>query len=323
MKLLVTGASGSLGTALLVDTFARGAAEKVVAFARGEHRLAELAERLGHPPGLQLMVGDVRDADRVEDALGRIDTVIHAAALKRLDVVNHDPREIMETNYQGALNVIRAAVRRNVPRVLFISTDKACCPVTPYGVSKLAAEFYAIAANGRGWPQTRIACVRYGNVLGSQGSVLPLWRQQLARGEPLTITDERMTRFWITMPQALNVIRRALGTMRGGEVFIPVLSAGRVLDLAEALGGKEVPVKIIGTRAGGEKLHETLLSEDESPRAACDGERFILEPAHTSWSYQRWHGPRAVGGAYRSDQAPRMSVEALRTMIATHEDATS
>ena len=272
------------------------------------------------------MVGDVRDADRVEDALGRVDTVIHAAALKRLDVVNHDPREIMETNYQGALNVIRAAVRRNVPRVLFISSDKACCPVTPYGVSKLAAEFYAVAANARGWPQTRISCVRYGNVLGSQGSVLPLWRQQLARGEPLTITDERMTRFWITMPQAIEFIRRTLGTMRGGEVFIPALSAGRVLDLAEALGGKEVPIKIIGTRAGGEKLHEMLLSEDEAPRAVCDVDRFVLEPAHMPWNYQRWRDAGAMNHAlwtthgYRSDHTPRMSVEALRAMIAPQEE---
>lgn len=320
MRLLFTGASGSLGTAFLADLFCRGLAEKVVAFARGEHRLAELAEHLGHPPELRLMVGDVRDADRVEDALGRVDTVIHAAALKRLDVVNHDPREIMETNYQGALNVIRAAVRRNVPRVLFISSDKACCPVTPYGVSKLAAEFYAVAANARGWPTTRIACVRYGNVLDSQGSVLSLWRKQLQRGESLTITDERMTRFWVTMSQAVAFIHRALIDMRGGEVFIPILSAGRVLDLAEAVGGKDVAVKIVGVRAGGEKLHEVLLSEDESCRAVDDDDRAILEPAHTPWPYPRWNRPAATGYVWRSDRAERLSVEALRAMINDSEE---
>jgi UDP-N-acetylglucosamine 4,6-dehydratase len=314
---LLTGASGSFGSAFLADTLKRGLIEKAVAFARGEHRLAELAERLGHPPELRLMVGDVRDPDRIHEALDRVDTVICAAALKRVDRINHDPREIMATNYQGTLNTVRAAVRRNVPRVLVISSDKACSPSSIYGASKFSAECYAIHANGVGYPQSRVAVVRYGNVVGSQGSVIPLWRRQVACGEPLTLTDERMTRFWITMPKAIEFVLLSLSTMRGGEVFIPRLRASRMLDVAETIGGPHVHITIIGMRDGGEKLHETLRGENESGRAIQCGDRFILGPAYRAWPYTppALSPPLPPGFRWRSDEAPQMTAEELRAMV--------
>lgn len=315
-RILLTGASGSFGTAFLTHVFRHGLVDKAVAFARGEHRLAELAERLGHPPGLKLMVGDVRDPERIQEALDRVDTVICAAALKRVDVVNHDPREIMATNYQGTLNTIRAAVRRNVPRVLMVSSDKGCQAATIYGASKFAAECYAVHANAVGHPQSRVSVVRYGNVVASEGSVIPLWRAQRARGEPLTLTDERMTRFWISMPDAIGFVLQSLGDMHGGEVFIPKLRAGRIVDLAEAIGGRDVPLKIVGARGGGEKLHETLLSEDEAGRAVDLGSRFVLEPAFRPWPYVPWRGRSLpVGFRWRSDEAPRMGVSELVSLL--------
>ena len=316
MKLLLTGASGSFGTALLAHVFRHGLAEKVIAYARGEHRLAELAERLGHPPELRLMVGDVRDPERVHEAMGRIDTVIHAAAMKRVDVISHDPLEIMKTNFLGTVNVVRAAVQRNVPRVLLISSDKACAPSTRYGLSKAAAEEYAVHANAQGHPQVRISAVRYGNVAGSQGSVIPFWRRLLAAGQPIPLTDARMTRFWLTMPEAIDFVLGALRDMRGGEVFIPRLRAARMVALAEAMGATSGQRRIIGPRGGGEKLHETLLSEDESGRAVWSAERFILEPAFRPWPYDSWAGQRlAPGFRWRSDEAPQMAVEELRMLV--------
>ena len=314
MKILLTGASGSFGTAFLAHIFREGLAEKVVAFARGEHRLAELAERLGHPAGLHLMVGDVRDPGRIEDAMSRVDTVIHAAALKRVDAVN-SPEEIYKTNVTGTINVIRSAVRRNVPRVLVISSDKACEPSTAYGASKLAAELYAVWANTIGQPQCRVSVVRWGNVLGSQGSVIHAWRRQAARGGPITLTDPEMVRFWLTMPTAVAFALWALRSMQGGEVFVPRLTSMTLADLAEAFAPRYLKT-ITGIRVAGEKRAEVLVSEDEARRTALAPGGYIINPVRPSWPYTPRPGV-PLKEAYRSDTNPdRVSIEAMRGWLA-------
>ena len=316
MKLLLTGATGSFGGALIRRLLAENRAEKIVAFARSEHRLAALAEALEHPRELSLMVGDVRDAERVDEALVRIDTVAHAAALKRTDAINHDPWEIMRTNFEGTRNVVRAAIARHVPRVLILSSDKASSPVTMYGVSKAAAEFYATHANTWGHPNVRIASVRWGNVMGSTGSVVHIWRRQVARGEPMALTDERMNRFWITMPEAVSFALMALEVMHGGEILIPDLPAARLVDLAEALAPGH-PVKLVGPRACGEKLTEALSSDDETPRAARVPELgYVMAPTIALWPYRPWHG-EAVRSAVRSDGVRQLSVTELRALLVT------
>lgn len=316
-KILVTGGSGSLGTALIKYLLKQPTIEKIVAFARSETGLADLADRLNHPQKLQTMLGDVRDLDRVQEAMCRVDTVIHAAALKRLDAVNHDPLEIMKTNFLGTVNVVRAAALRQVPRVLVISTDKAASPSTRYGLSKAIAEEYAVHANHLGYPRSRIAVARWGNVLGSRGSVVHVWRRQLAAGLPLTLTDERMSRFLLTMDQAVAFVLQALDRMHGGEILIPRLPAVQLVALAEAMA-PGAPVKVVGLRGSGEKLAEVLLSADESPRALYDplGDCYVLEPGFHSWPYQPWQGERLPDGfRYSSLDAPRLSIEQMRTML--------
>ncbi|MBI5405355.1 MAG: SDR family NAD(P)-dependent oxidoreductase [Candidatus Kerfeldbacteria bacterium] len=311
MKILVTGASGSFGTALIKAVLADGTAEKVIAFARGEHRLAELRETLGHPPQLRCLIGDVRDPDRLHDALHRVDTIVHAAALKKVD--GQDPRELMLTNYQGTVNVVRAAISRTVPRVLLLSSDKSVGAATAYGVAKAAAEAYMTYANRFGHPQVRLSATRYGNVIGSQGSVIHTWRRQSARGEPLTITDPNATRFWLTMDDAVAFVRRALTVMHGGEILIPEMRSASLGDLCTAMFPGHL-TKAMELRAG-EKLHEVLISSHEAYRTVYVPEfpGWAVEPSQADWPYQPWRGRRLeVGCAVSSASVPRIDPSVLR-----------
>ena len=314
MKVLITGGSGSFGRAATSRLLRENLAEKVVALARGEHRLAALADDIGHDPRLITLVGDVREPRRLEDALYRIDTVIHAAALKR--VAGNDPQELMATNFQGTVNVVRAAIARGVERVVVLSTDKAASPCTAYGISKAAAEAYAVYANLYGHPRTKISVIRYGNVAGSQGSVIPLWRAQVASGQPLTITDERCTRFWITLEGAVALVLQTLQTMQGGEIVVPALPAASLVDLAEAIAGPDYPRKAVGLRTS-EKIHELLLTDDESPRAVWHRAGYVIEPAAPEWPYRAHRREERVlaGFRYSSQTARRLSVEALRGLV--------
>lgn len=315
MKIAIFGGSGSLGSALIRRLLADRLAEKIVIFSRDEHRQDRLAEALGHPPEAKWMLGDVRDRDRVDEALARVDTVVHAAAIKHVDLVGSNPEEIFKTNFTGTLHVVNCAVKRNVRRVLVISSDKACGQ-TAYGLSKAAAEAQTIWANTPGQPQGKYACVRWGNVLGSRGSVVPLWRRQRDRGEPLTLTDEQMTRFWITMDEAVGFTLRALETMRGGEIMVPPTASMRLVDLAEALAPGH-PIKVTGMRPGGERLHETLITEDEVGRTVVvPGLGYVIEPALSGWPRSPWAGTPWGGGAYRSDTNPDWwTVNAMRTAL--------
>lgn len=323
MKVLITGGTGFLGVALTKRLLGDPRTEKVLILSRGEHAQAATAEAFGPDPRLGFILGDVRDPQRIHDALHRIDTVVVASALKRVDRVTHDPMEILKTNTLGTANVVRACLERGIGRVLMISSDKAAAPSTLYGCSKQAAEFIAVHANHFGMPRTRIAVARYGNVLGSTGSVVPVWRQQAAAGLPLTITDPRMSRFWWTVREAVDFVLLCLTAMRGGDTFIPKLHAMSISALADLVAPGHHR-KTIGPRLGGEKRAEMLFSEDEAARVVevANGPApfFVLEPTYQTWKREPWKGRSLPAGQpYRSDTAPPLTADEMRAMLAEVE----
>jgi UDP-N-acetylglucosamine 4,6-dehydratase len=322
-RYLITGGTGSLGRALLAALLADPTTERVVIYSRDEVKQAEVAACYPDEPRLRLSLGDVRDEARVREGCWTCDTVIHAAALKRVDSVAHHPTEVLKTNLDGTRAVIAAAVAAGVKRVLLISSDKAVSPSNIYGISKAAAEAVAVASNGYGIPRgTAISAVRYGNVLGSRGSVVPVWRAAVAAGQPLKITDARMTRFWLTLPGAVGIIRRALAAMIGGEIFVPVLPSLLLIHLADALAPPGYPWVEDGVRPGGEKLAEVLLSEDEVPRtlARVDDVLYVVTPppSHRTWSAVPYAGvPVDPTLVYRSDVNDWwLDVPTMRAMLA-------
>lgn len=300
-RVLVTGGTGSLGRAL-VKRLLKSGAERIVVFSRDEVRQARFAEELGEHPALRWMLGDVRDRERLESAMWHVEAVIHAAALKRVDSVSFHPTEVEKTNIAGTRNVIEAAVHAGVKKVLIVSSDKAVSPANLYGASKLFAEQLAVAANLYSWPRgTKVAAVRYGNVVGSRGSVAHIFRRQALLGQPLTVTDPEMTRFIITMEEAVDFCLSALADLKGGEILVPVLPSARVVDIALAAaevwnGQTTSPMSVIGRRVGGEKPHEVLLSEDEVRRAVQQffppaQSRFVVPPPLHEWNPQEtWSG---------------------------------
>lgn len=310
-SILVTGATGTFGRAFLraalseEDHHRIPAWGRVVAYSRDEMKHARLYEEFRDCDGLRLFLGDVRDSQRLGLALRGVHTVVHAAALKRVDQSAYSPSEMVATNILGTMNVVNAAIQSGVQRVVVISSDKAVNPTNIYGATKFCAETYAVQANAYGYPAgTRIACVRYGNILGSTGSVIGTWRQQLARGEPLTITDPRMTRFVMTIEQAAELVRFALRAMVGGEVFIPVLPRARMEDLARAVAQDAAyPLAVTGLRPGGEKMAERLLNEEEPGRThRVNGEYLAVLPSLHEWvDRYPYDDPVGADFQYRSD----------------------
>jgi len=275
-SVLVTGGSGSFGRAFIKHILSLNP-KRIVVYSRGEHRQEEMERELGPHPSVRYFIGDVRNYDRLEMAVRGINIVVHAAAMKVVPKCEYDPIEAIHTNILGAENVVRAAIKNKVSQVLALSTDKACAPVNLYGATKLAAEKLFMAAhNLRGSSSdTRFSVVRYGNVMDSQGSVAPLFRQLAREGKPFPVTDERMTRFIITMPQAIDFVIDCLDRMNGREIFVPKLPSVRIIDLATAFGGNEV--QIVGIRPG-EKLHETLVTTDEMRSAEDLGFAIVIRP---------------------------------------------
>jgi UDP-N-acetylglucosamine 4,6-dehydratase len=312
-SVLVTGGTGSFGRAFVQRALA-SQARKVIVFSRDEQKHYELAQRLDDRR-LRFFVGDVRDRDRLTTALRDVDLVVHAAAMKHVPICEYNPIEAVQTNVTGARNLIEAAMAAGVERVIALSTDKAVSPANLYGATKLCMEKLLIAANayaGDRW--TRFSIVRYGNVMGSAGSVIPLFRAQKQRGQ-LTITDARMTRFWIEMREAVALVLRGLALMTGGEIFIPKLPSSDITTLAEAIA-PGVPQRAVGIRPG-EKLHETLLSVEEARRTSDLGDLMIV------WPEFQFHqaGPRPGvplpdGFEYSSDRAePRLDLDATRALL--------
>jgi UDP-N-acetylglucosamine 4,6-dehydratase len=273
-SILITGGSGSFGNAFVKSVLPLRP-KRLVIYSRSEH-LQEQMARAFDDPCLRFFVGDIRDCKRLEMAMYGIDIVIHAAALKIVPTCEYNPFEAVQTNIIGAENVCRAAMDTGVKKVVALSTDKAVCPLNLYGATKLAAEKIFVAANNLSAGRTKFSVVRYGNVVGSRGSVVPLFKAQVAQKKMLTITDQRMTRFWITLDEAVNFVLTSLEMMKGREIFIPKIPSIRIMDLAEAIDPHGKPI-FVGIRPG-EKLHEVLLTEDESHLALESWDRFIINP---------------------------------------------
>jgi UDP-N-acetylglucosamine 4,6-dehydratase len=283
-SILVTGGTGSFGRAFVSRLLKHSRARRIIIFSRDEAKQYDMAQELGfnytadHNTPLRFFIGDVRDCGRVEMALQGVDYVIHAAALKHVSTAEYNPMECINTNVVGAENIVTAALRAGVKRVLALSTDKAANPLNLYGASKLAAEKIFIAANNlSGARRTAFAVARYGNVLGSRGSVVPLYRKLIAdNAQSLPITDERMTRFWITLDQGVSFVLSSLAMMKGGEIFVPKIPSMKITEMAKALA-PQLKQHFVGIRPG-EKLHETMVTEDEARSALDLGDRYLIQP---------------------------------------------
>jgi UDP-N-acetylglucosamine 4,6-dehydratase len=313
--ILLTGGTGSFGKAFVARVIDRFPEAVIRVYSRDELKQSELRAAYGDRH-LRYLIGDVRDRGRMSRAAQGCDVIIHAAAMKQVPACEYNPFEAVRTNVLGGQHVVDAAIDAGVPRVVALSTDKAVNPVNLYGATKLCAEKIFVQGNAyAAQSDTRLSCVRYGNVVGSRGSVVPLFREQREHGE-ITITDERMTRFWITLPQAVDLVLYALDHMQGGEVFIPKIPSMRVVDLAEAIA-PGVPQRIVGIRPG-EKLHELLITGDESRHTLDNGDVFVITPEHPWWS-QDWHSdgkPLPDGWAYSSDTNDQwLDVEELRALL--------
>jgi UDP-N-acetylglucosamine 4,6-dehydratase len=314
-SILVTGGTGSFGNRFVAGLLRDHQPRRLVVFSRDELKQSEMQARLRHP-ALRFFLGDVRDRERLVRAMHGVDVVVHAAALKQIPACEYNPFEAILTNVMGAKNVIDAAIDTGVKRVLALSTDKAVSPVNLYGATKLCAEKLFVQANTYGHPRgTSFACVRYGNVVGSRGSVIPLFQAQRADGR-VTVTDPKMTRFWITLEEGVRFVMRCLQAMHGGEIFVPRLPSARILDLVEAVA-PGCRVEFVGIRPG-EKLHEVLVSEDEARQALALPGMYVIEPTMPSWSYVPWtEGERLGDGArYASDTNDRfLAPDEIRALI--------
>ena len=304
-SILVTGGTGSFGKKFIEIMLREYQPHRLVIFSRDELKQHEMRAAGFDHPSLRYFIGDVRDLERVKRALSGITVVVHAAALKQVPACEYNPFEAIQTNIIGGKNVIDAAIDQGVRRIIALSTDKAVNPINLYGATKLCAEKTFVQANAyAGAKQTRFACARYGNVVGSRGSVIPIFLEQRKRGK-ITITDPRMTRFWLTLEQGVRFVIHCLEQMHGGEIFVPRIPSMRLSDLAETIApGCEV--EYIGIRPG-EKLHEVLISEDESRQTLETEEMFIIQPSHPWWHSENWvHAKRLPEGfRYSSDTNER------------------
>ena len=294
---LVTGGTGSFGKKFVEIMLREYGPRKLIIFSRDELKQHEMRAAGLDDPSLRYFLGDVRDQQRLERALAGVTVVVHAAALKQVPACEYNPFEAIQTNVNGGKNVIEAAINRGVRRVAALSTDKAVSPINLYGATKLCAEKMFVQANAyAGAQDTRFSCVRYGNVVGSRGSVVPMFMEQRKRGK-VTLTDPRMTRFWITLDQGVRFVIRCLEQMHGGEIFVPKIPSMKLLDMAQAVA-PDCEIECVGIRPG-EKLHEVLLSEDEARNAVETDDMFVIQPAHNWWNQNNWVQARHLPEDFR------------------------
>jgi UDP-N-acetylglucosamine 4,6-dehydratase len=323
-SILVTGATGSFGRAFIERLLAAGSPRRLVVFSRDEMKQYEMEadlQRSGlHTGPVRFFLGDVRDQSRLELAMNGIDLVVHAAALKHVPAAEYNPFECIHTNVIGAENIVRAALRAGVRDVLALSTDKASAPINLYGASKLASDKIFIAANNLSGAQgCRFSVVRYGNVMGSRGSVVPFFRRLLAEGaDRLPITDERMTRFWITIQQGISFVISCAGSMIGGELFVPKIPSIRVIDLAEAIA-PDLKHEVVGIRPG-EKLHESMITEGDARTTIELADRYVMVPAFrfSSEARQSHYDGKSVDESFRYSSEHNtewLDVGQLRTLL--------
>jgi UDP-N-acetylglucosamine 4,6-dehydratase len=300
-SVLITGGTGSLGSALVSYFLDHTSARRIIIYSRDELKQHQSQIKFGNNRRVRWFIGDIRDRDRLSLALKGVDYVIHTAALKQVDTGEYNPMEFIKTNVLGSQNVIDASIGAGVKKVVALSTDKASSPINLYGATKLTADKLFVAANNYSFASgTTFAVVRYGNVMGSRGSVIPFFRDLASRGESIPVTDLRMTRFWISLEQAVEFVLDSLSLMKGGELFVPRIPSMKIVDLAAAVAPGS-PVHEIGMRPG-EKLHEEMISSDDSRRTIIQKNRFIVTPVVAEWGFVDPVGEKMVeGNAYKSD----------------------
>ncbi len=321
-NVLITGGTGSFGKKFVEVMMRDYHPKRLIIFSRDELKQHEMRTSGFNAPNLRYFIGDVRDLPRLKRALNGVDIVVHAAALKQVPACEYNPMEAVKTNILGSSNVIDAALDTGVEKVMALSTDKAVNPVNLYGATKLAAEKLMVQSNAyAGGMTTRYSCVRYGNVVGSRGSVVPLFIKQRETGI-VTLTDERMTRFWISLDQGVQFVIRCIENMHGGEVFVPKIPSMKMVDLAHAIA-PNAEIRIIGIRPG-EKLHEVLISEDEARTTVELEDMYVVQPAAALWFGHYWSDigePLPDGYHYASDNNTEwLTVKEIKDMVAPIED---
>jgi UDP-N-acetylglucosamine 4,6-dehydratase len=325
-SILLTGGTGSFGKRFVSRVLDKFKPTRLAVYSRDE--LKQFQMRQEYPvdryPALRFFIGDVRDKERLYRALDGVDVVVHAAALKQVPAAEYNPLEAIKTNVMGAANMIDAAIDRNVKRVLALSTDKAANPVNLYGATKLCSDKLFVAANAySGMHRTRFSVVRYGNVVGSRGSVIPYFLAQRSTGK-LSITDPRMTRFLITLDQGVDLVIQALEDMLGGEIYVPKIPSVRVTDLARVIG-PNCEQEVIGIRPG-EKLHEAMIGEDDARLTLEFDRHFVIQPSHTFWNHKDYLAGKPAGRpcpdgfSYVSDTNPHyLNDDEIRELVAMVE----
>ena len=319
---LITGGTGSFGKKFIEIMLKDYQPKKLIIFSRDELKQYEMQAAGFDHPSLRYFIGDIRDRDRLIRAMNGVDIVVHAAALKQVPACEYNPMEAIKTNIMGTSNVMEAALDTGVKKVLALSTDKAVNPVNLYGATKLAAEKLVVQSNAyAAGTATRYSCVRYGNVVGSRGSVVPVFLKQRESGK-VTITDDRMTRFWLSLEQGVRFVISCIEQMEGGEVFVPKIPSMNVADLARAIAPK-AKVDIIGIRPG-EKLHEVMISEDESRHTVELEKMFVVQPAEAFWFGYSWQSRGKLlsdGFRYSSDNNTEwLDLEGIKKYIAPFEE---
>lgn len=321
---LITGGTGSFGRRFVETVLRNYSPKRLIVFSRDELKQSEMQIQFGEKdyPNIRYFIGDVRDRDRLYRAFDGVDIVVHAAALKQVPAAEYNPIEAIRTNVLGAANVIDAAIDREVGKVIALSTDKAASPINLYGATKLCSDKLFVAANSySGTHETRFSVVRYGNVVGSRGSVVPLFQQCRKTGK-LPITDPRMTRFWITLERGVQFVLQSIEEMRGGEIFVPKIPSMKLVDLARVIG-PECEMEIVGRRPG-EKLHEVMVTEDDAQNTVEYDEFYTILPAIRRWSDEpdkNGGRPCAEGFRYSSETNTKwLTAEELDDIIGS--DAT-
>lgn len=314
--ILVTGGTGSFGKKFIEKILTYNV-KKVIVFSRDELKQYEMKQDFTDKR-MRFFIGDVRDKDRLYRAFDGVDYVVHAAAMKHVEASEYNPLEAIKTNINGAQNVIEAAIDCGVQKVIALSTDKACSPINLYGATKLASDKLFIAANSyAGDKDISFSVVRYGNVVGSRGSVVPFFQKVKETGT-IPITDERMTRFWITLDQGVQFVIDSFQRMHGGELFVPKIPSMRVTDLAKAIA-PGCNIEIVGIRPG-EKLHEAMITEDDARRTIDQGDHYVIQPEFPWWKEEYSNGGKSLedGFSYVSDTNEEwLSVEELRELVTT------